>query len=176
MGTKKKERRAVAGLESWYRGNRNDFLTPKESSAPVRYLIDDTHATFIDFYARSRGKDVHRSKLRCSRASEHNVQRDAHELTVNEKKRKDLRPRRDTTSPSRRTFPLEFLFARRTYVYVSRTYLPTRCLTLSLPVSPIVGTLFLHLQIRKRNFRDTRSTVVPVLSYEYESYMYIACH
>lgn len=52
-------------------------------------------------------------------------------------------------------------------IYTSSTI----CLTLSLPVSPIAGTLFLHLQIRKRNFRGARyrcssSRTCPELQFE----------
>lgn len=156
---KKEERRATAGLESRYRENRSNFLTPKESCAPVRYVID-VRARHLSISTRDRAERIaaDRNSVVHERASTRPARRARTQRKWKKNRRggrgerEDLRPRRDATSP-KPADPFRSSFCLLGVCMCTCPWcVPTRCLTLSLPVSPIVGTLFLHLQTAQTKF------------------------
>lgn len=155
------------GLVSSWKSQR--FLdSPKESNAPVRYIRDRcTHVTFIDFYARSRGKDV-RPLIETSLSL---TQRLVRRTRTRRKKKKEKICGRDVTwrvrdASSRSRFCL--LYVRMCICFVYSVFNP-----FASDVLDHRGTLFFHLQIRERSFRNARYCCFGfygrVLSYDSES-------
>lgn len=129
--------------------------SPKESNAPVRYIRDRcTHVTFIDFYARSRGKDV-RPLIETSLSL---TQRLVRRTRTRRKKKKRKRFAAATWHGEFETRLPARVSVCFTYVCAFALYIP--CLTLLLPMSSITEAHFFFIYKYANVVLETLDTVV----------------